>query len=191
MQPTHVPLFYRWSLDNYWDRQLKHILWHLPHMFHILLSVCVFFSFKFLNKIMFKLNWAPGIVKGILAVECRKFSNPVMEQFSHHLTQLLKTWTRFFYLQQSISFILSPQAYLMTREDPPFYCYRSELMSDCPHWDDTHSLSGNSALAFTSKRWWYSTLWEIWNERGGGQLAEWESKQFSPDWKSKFHYSWQ
>ncbi len=33
------------------------------------------------------------------------------------------------------------------------------------------------------------TLWEIWNERGDGQLAEWENKQFSPDLKSKFHYS--
>ncbi len=42
--------------------------------------------------------------------------------------------------------------------------------------------------------WWACcslnpTLWEIWNEQGGGQLAEWESKQFSPDLKSKFHYS--
>ena len=28
-----------------------------------------------------------------------------------------------------------------------------------------------------------STLWEIWNERGGGQPPEWESKQFAPDLK--------
>ncbi len=34
------------------------------------------------------------------------------------------------------------------------------------------------------------TLWEIWNERGCRQLPEWESKQFAPDLKSKFHYSW-